>query len=143
MLAMMSLSGTADVLAKASKSSSGAARGLSRRAAALDAGGAARERTTMASARAPDDSAAGLAATLLALCEAAGTGRSIDPAQIAQAYERALGEDGQAWRRHLGKVREAAVMLALAGRVVILRKGKPADPQAFRGVYRLTRADAA
>ena len=31
----------------------------------------------------------------------------------------------------------AAVDLARAGRLVIFRKGKPADPEDFRGVYRL------
>jgi hypothetical protein len=34
-------------------------------------------------------------------------------------------------------IRRAAVQLALAGRLVIYRKGKPADPNDFRGVYRL------
>jgi hypothetical protein len=34
-------------------------------------------------------------------------------------------------------VRRAAVQLALAGRITIYRKGKPADPNAFKGVYRL------
>ena len=32
---------------------------------------------------------------------------------------------------------QPAVSLALAGRLVIYRKGKPADPTDFRGVYRL------
>jgi hypothetical protein len=34
-------------------------------------------------------------------------------------------------------VRGAAVRLAETGRIVIYRKGKPADPNDFRGVYRL------
>jgi len=34
-------------------------------------------------------------------------------------------------------VRRAAVRLALAGRLVIYRKGKPVDPADFKGVYRL------
>jgi hypothetical protein len=34
-------------------------------------------------------------------------------------------------------IRRAAVALAHAGRLVIYRKGKPADPDDFRGVYRL------
>ncbi|MBY0364025.1 MAG: DUF3253 domain-containing protein, partial [Phreatobacter sp.] len=34
--------------------------------------------------------------------------------------------------------RRAAVGLAREGRLVILRKGKPVDPNDFRGVYRLT-----
>ena len=35
-------------------------------------------------------------------------------------------------------IRRVAVALAEQGRVVILRKGKPADPRDFKGVYRLT-----
>ena len=38
---------------------------------------------------------------------------------------------------HLTAVRRAAVRLALEGRLVIYRKGKMADPNDFRGVYRL------
>ena len=34
-------------------------------------------------------------------------------------------------------VRRAAIRLAKAGKLVIYRKGKPVDPRAFRGVYRL------
>lgn len=34
-------------------------------------------------------------------------------------------------------VRQAAIRLALAGRIEILRHGKPVDPQAFKGVIRL------
>ena len=34
-------------------------------------------------------------------------------------------------------VRRAAVRLMKAGRIVILRKGRPVDPDDFRGVYRL------
>ena len=41
------------------------------------------------------------------------------------------------WHGLLMPIRRAAVALALAGRLVIYRKGKPADPSDFRGVYRL------
>jgi hypothetical protein len=51
--------------------------------------------------------------------------------------------DAESWRRHLGQVRATAVGLARAGRLVILRHGKPADPDDFKGVYRLRAADAA
>jgi hypothetical protein len=34
-------------------------------------------------------------------------------------------------------VRRVAVRLALDGRLVIYRKGKPVDPNDFKGVYRL------
>jgi hypothetical protein len=40
-------------------------------------------------------------------------------------------------------VRRAAVELARAGSIEILRKGKPVPPEAMRGVIRLRRAAAA
>jgi hypothetical protein len=35
-------------------------------------------------------------------------------------------------------IRKSAVALAQAGRLLILRKGKPVDPLDFKGVYRLS-----
>lgn len=62
----------------------------------------------------------------------AGPGKSIDPSEPA----RALAGEAQ-WQRLLPLVRRAAVALAREGRLVIYRKGKPVDPDDFRGVYRL------
>lgn len=45
--------------------------------------------------------------------------------------------DGNGWHDLLAPIRRSAVALAQAGRLVIYRKGKPADPNDFRGVYRL------
>lgn len=80
---------------------------------------------------------------ILALCNAAGVGGTISPTDAAQAHAAARGEDALAWRAHLSQVRGVAVRLADAGRIVIYRKDKPADPHDFRGVYRLglTRSD--
>ena len=52
-------------------------------------------------------------------------------------HAAALGEDELGWRARLRAVRRVAVKLALAGRLVITRKGKVVDPADFRGVYRL------
>jgi hypothetical protein len=41
----------------------------------------------------------------------------------------------------LGQVRSEAVGLARQGRLVITRHGKPADPDSFKGVYRLRLPD--
>jgi len=90
----------------------------------------------MTNAPAPADSP-NLEDVILALCAQAGPGHSINPTDAAVAYAAARGEDGLAWRGHLSRVRAAAVRLAEAGRLVIFRKGKPADPSDFRGVYRL------
>jgi hypothetical protein len=83
------------------------------------------------------DAAATLEETILSLCRAMAPGRTICPTDAAQAFAARRREDELAWRRHLGEVRRAAVRLADAGRLVIFRKGKPADPHDFRGVYRL------
>ncbi|MCI4680277.1 DUF3253 domain-containing protein [Rhodoblastus acidophilus] len=84
-----------------------------------------------------------IAQTILALCADAGPARSICPTDAAKAFARAREQDDLAWRGHLTQVRARAIALARAGRLVIYRKGKPADPDDFRGVYRvgLPRAD--
>lgn len=61
----------------------------------------------------------------------AGPGESINPNQVAQAV------DPETWRRQLPKVRTTAVGLARQGKIEILRKGKPVDPNTFKGIYRL------
>ena len=78
-----------------------------------------------------------LAQTILTLCAAVGPGKSIDPTDAAKFFGRQREEDDLAWRSHLTKVRACAVGLARQGRLVIYRKGKPVDPDDFRGVYRL------
>lgn len=58
-------------------------------------------------------------------------GKSIDPAQAAKII---LPER---WQRALGQVRSTAVGMARAGQIVILRHNKPANPDSFKGVYRI------
>ncbi len=74
---------------------------------------------------------ASVEAAILDLLGAAPPGKSIDPSQVAKAM------DAEGWRRLLPQVRATAVGLARQGRLVITRHGKPADPDAFKGVYRL------
>jgi len=64
-------------------------------------------------------------------------GRSLDPTELARAI---AGTDEKRWRLLMPAIREVAVGLARAGSAVILRKGKPVDPQDFKGVYRIGRA---
>lgn len=71
-------------------------------------------------------------AAILRLCAARGPAASICPSEAARALA-----GGEEWRRHLGTVRDAAAALARAGRIEILRKGKPVAPEAMRGVIRL------
>jgi len=58
-------------------------------------------------------------------------GKSIAPETVARSV------DAEGWRRILPQVRATAIGLAREGRLVITRHGKPADPDAFKGVYRL------
>ena len=58
-------------------------------------------------------------------------GKSISPEQVARAV------DADGWRRQLGQVRATAIGLARQDQLVITRHGKPANPEKFKGVYRL------
>lgn len=75
--------------------------------------------------------------TILRLCTECGPGKTICPTDAAKALGALSGGDDLAWRAWLPKVRNTAVALAREGRIVIYRKGKPVDPNDFRGVYRL------
>jgi hypothetical protein len=63
-------------------------------------------------------------------------GKSISPEEVARAV------DPESWRKLLGHVRTTAIGLARINRLVITRHGKPADPEDFRGVYRLRLPEA-
>lgn len=75
--------------------------------------------------------AASIEDTIFALLADVPAGKSIAPEDVA----RALGAED--WRRLLPQVRAAAVGLARQERLVITRHNKPADPNSFKGVYRL------
>ena len=85
------------------------------------------------------DTAAGEA--ILALL---GTHRSVAPRDVAQMLATRLAGDGGPavpWQKLLPAVRRAALALARQGRIVLLRKGWPADPDTVRGVFRLALPD--
>ncbi|MGL5446019.1 MAG: DUF3253 domain-containing protein [Rhabdaerophilum sp.] len=73
--------------------------------------------------------------TLLKLAGETGSAKSFCPSEVARALG---GSHPDAWGPLMQPVRRVAVRLALEGRITILRKGKPADPHDFRGVYRLS-----
>ena len=58
-------------------------------------------------------------------------GKSVSPEEVARTV------DAEAWRRVLPQVRSTAIGLARQERLVITRHGRPADPNSFKGVYRL------
>ena len=72
-------------------------------------------------------------AAIVRLLAKADAGRTISPMDAA----RKLVPPGSDWHPLMPAVRRAAVELARAGRLVIYRKGKPVDPENFKGVYRL------
>jgi Protein of unknown function (DUF3253) len=57
--------------------------------------------------------------------------KSLAPETVARAL------DPEGWRRVLPQVRAVAVGLARQERLVILRHNKPADPDTFKGVWRM------
>ncbi len=77
---------------------------------------------------------------ILTLLMARGPDKSICPTEAARllAGDPASGNPkDEGWRAGLSPVRLAAQRLARAGRLQILRKGKPIDPEELRGVIRL------
>jgi hypothetical protein len=73
---------------------------------------------------------------MIALCREAGPTKTIDPCDVARRLAEGEKTDA-AWQSHLQSVRDTAIGLARAGKIVIYRKGVPVDPDDFRGVYRL------
>ena len=71
---------------------------------------------------------------ILRLVAARGPGKTICPSEAARALG-GMHPDG--WGPLMQPVRKAAVRLAHRGQLVILRKGRPVDPDSFKGVYRL------
>ena len=58
-------------------------------------------------------------------------GKSIEPAEVAKELQP------EQWQRMLPKVRAIALHLMRQGKLTITKKGKPVDPDNFRGVTRL------
>lgn len=70
--------------------------------------------------------------TILAQTTARGPEKSICPSEVARAL------DPEDWQRLMPRIRREAALLAREGRIDVLRKGKPVDPeQEIRGVIRL------
>ena len=72
-----------------------------------------------------------LAGHIIRLVEERGAGKTICPSEAARA------ERGDDWRSLMKPVRRVAQNLAREGRIAIYRKGKPVDPDNFKGVIRL------
>jgi hypothetical protein len=71
-----------------------------------------------------------IAEEILQQVQARGPDRSICPSEVARALT-------PAWQSLMTAVRRVAVTLAKANQIEILRKGRPVDPDAIKGVIRL------
>ncbi len=74
------------------------------------------------------------------ILDAVSDGSEVSPNAIAQkiASDRAKPKDPQdIWRKYMIAVRQQAVFLARNGRLEIVRKGEVADPNDFKGLYKL------
>lgn len=82
-----------------------------------------------------------VAQTILELLHDAGVGASLSPDDIARSFaerRRKKSDPSDLWRRYLNAVRQQALHLAREGKIVILRRGEPQDPQApIKGLVRL------
>lgn len=80
---------------------------------------------------------------VLRLARERGEGKTICPTEAAKAAAEQRCEEN--WQGRLPAVKAAATRLARRGSVSIYRKGKPVDPETFKGIYRigLPQADAA
>lgn len=66
--------------------------------------------------------------------------RSVHPRDVAIRFHEArkrASDPPTAWRKFMVGVKQQAIFLARQGRIDILRKGKPVDPNDFKGLYRL------
>jgi hypothetical protein len=73
---------------------------------------------------------------VLRLARERGAGRTICPTEAAKAAAEQRGTPDD-WRGKLNAVKAAATRVALRGGVAIYRKGKPVDPNDFKGIYRI------
>lgn len=67
-------------------------------------------------------------------------GKTASPMDIARQFGEARAKPSdppESWRRYMNAVKQQMVHLARAGRIEILRKGEPVDPNDFKGVVRL------
>ncbi len=80
-----------------------------------------------------------IAEKIIELTAAAGPDSSVSPTQVAKAVaesRRKKTDPPDAWRRYLPAVKQQALYLARAGKLVVLRKGRPVEAQSAKGVIR-------
>ena len=82
-----------------------------------------------------------VAQKILDLLHSGAPGHTVSPDEVARAFaetRRKKSDPPDVWRRYMNAVRQQAVHLARAGRIVILRRGEAQDPHApIKGLIRL------
>jgi len=82
-----------------------------------------------------------VAQMILELLQQGGPDHTVSPDEVARAFaetRRKKSDPPDVWRRYLNAVRQQAIHLARAGRIVILRRGEAQDPHApIKGLIRL------
>jgi Protein of unknown function (DUF3253) len=74
------------------------------------------------------------------IMEALEAGDEVSPNHIAQTIARDRASEHSTndyWRKFLTAVRQQAIHLARTEKIEIVRKGKVADPNNFKGLYKL------
>lgn len=74
--------------------------------------------------------------TIIKMCRDASLTGAVKPEAVA----RMILPDF--WQTLLKRIRLTSKQLAVAGKIVILRKGEPVDPNDFKGLYRLQITEA-
>ena len=77
---------------------------------------------------------------ILRLAAERGRDKTIAPMDVARAL---AGDHPDAWGPLMPAIRRVAVRLMKDGQAVIYHKGRPVDPDDFKGVYRIGLPDAA
>jgi hypothetical protein len=83
-----------------------------------------------------------IAEKILELLTAAAPNKSISPEDVARAVaesRRRPNDPPDLWRRYLPAVKQQALYLARAGKLIVMRKGKAVDAQTAKGVVRYKR----
>jgi hypothetical protein len=71
---------------------------------------------------------------ILRLVSERGAAKTLAPMDVARSL---AGDHPDGWGPVMPAIRRAAVRLMKAGQIVIYRKGRPVDPDDFKGVYRI------
>jgi hypothetical protein len=80
------------------------------------------------------DHSTNLRDTIHTLAAERGARKTLCPSEVARHLE---GSDEKKWRLLMKPIRAQAVAMAEEGTIQITRKGKPVDPQNFKGIYRI------